>query len=30
MGKIGILVEFITMVQVLFANVKATIDLNEK
>jgi hypothetical protein len=30
MGKIGISVEFITMVQVLFANVKATINLNDK
>jgi len=29
-GKIKITVEFITMVQVLFANVKVTINLSEK
>jgi hypothetical protein len=30
MGKIIITIEFITMVQLLFANVKATINLNAK
>jgi hypothetical protein len=30
MGKIKIAVEFITMVQVLFANVKVIINLNGK
>jgi hypothetical protein len=30
MGKIGIAIEFITMVQVLFANVKVAINLNGK